>query len=346
MQNNGFATINELETKLSVFYEDKLVDHFSQTVALNGNTQDTLVFSGVNTAQPGRYDFVAKVNADKDMNPSNDSLNPASSELIVQGLNAIPYEDPGFSDEGWWFDGFWDMGNSLRASLSNEDTATLLSPKVGPLPQNASLILSYSVDKRDAVSDELVGHYLNEGDTIKVLYSSDCGNSFEVIQEITHGNHVASASDSTIQIDMSQYANTEGTFSLELTKGDIGYYVFNLNRFRVHYPQPDVNLAQVLVNPDKCGSANETVKAVFSNNAQFDSLTNVAFTATINRDGSEYKTLSLNYANVLLPGNADTVSIGNFNSELPANYNLAVEALVEDDINQFNNDASASFCHK
>ena len=179
-----------------------------------GNTLNVTVIPSFNFDSAGAYTFTAWTRFGPDGNAINDTLPPlvrnvlaTSNAPIVQDFNAVTFPTT------WNTNRFFisptngiNNTNSIRVGIDNSSpfaaNAYIQSPRVGGITANSVLRFDYRI------LNDIGGTpaTLINTDSIKIMVSTNCGNTFTQLALINGSNHVSSA-------NLERYNVALGTFT-------------------------------------------------------------------------------------------------------------------------------------
>jgi len=184
-----------------------------------GDTTSLLAFSSFNFDTVGNYSFRAWTTFIPDANKVNDSLPAvirnisASSTLpLAQNFNAVTFPNT------WQTNRFFTSAgngtsatNSIRVNLNNTSpfaaNATITSPKISNITSRSVLRFDYKIINNLGATSAT----LNNTDSIKLMISTDCGNSYTLVNLINGQNHIPSTNYATISVPLNGFIGNDIT---------------------------------------------------------------------------------------------------------------------------------------
>lgn len=183
----------------------------------SGNSIDVIAIPSFNFDSVGAYTFTAWTKFGPDANAINDTLPPfvrtvlaATNAPLVENFNAATFPT------SWTTNRFFispnnglNNSNSIRVNLTNTTpfnaNCFLQSPRLSGITANTILRFDYRI------LNNLGGTAANliNTDSIKILASTDCGNTFTQIALINGQNHIASANYTTFSAPLSAYVGND-----------------------------------------------------------------------------------------------------------------------------------------
>jgi len=191
-----------------------------------------LTVGAINTQMSGVYTVVAYTALVGDLNHVNDTI--YTSFTVAMPLS-IPYvQDFEIGLQDWLTDMTIgsNHGNTSAVLYQLMDATTTTafgqSPKVGLVSVNDYLTFDYRI-----VDYSLAGPWdaatLAAGDTILVLITNDCGETYQIIDTIYDANHTPSTMMQNMAYDISSFAGDEIFVRFEIQRALAGEYYFDLD---------------------------------------------------------------------------------------------------------------------
>ncbi len=339
VRNFGYNTLTDVPVILEVIAKNTDDISISTTVPgpIGPGERDTVYISPINTQIPGEYKFRAYTTYSE-----NILLNADSITYEVRGLEQLPYTDNfagalGFVESDitngnlWWSDGSY----ARTGKLYNGDSAIAISPKIGPVSAQSILEFDYMIDAYD-LSGSMVGNYLRANDSIQLLISVDCEETWEVLYTINALNHIESDEDATLYIDLATYAGQNAIFKFIAIKGTIGTYELKIDYYHVSIPDPNISITQLFDTQEGlCGNDLDsiTVEIMNGGNTIFTDVTVEAIVTRTDLNANIINVASFNnnYSINLNPGELDTLYLGAFSTLQTGTYTIDVIITAEGD---------------
>lgn len=188
----------------------------------SGATTNITAFSSFNFDSVGSYVFKAWTVFTPDGNKVNDTL-PALTRVItainniplVENFNAVTFP------ASWTTNRFflstttgYNGTNNARVNLNNGSTfaanASITGPRIAGINARSVLRFDYKViNNLGGTATTLLNL-----DSIKLLISTDCGNTYTMVNLINGVNHIPSTSFTTFSIPLSAYVGSNVTFKI------------------------------------------------------------------------------------------------------------------------------------
>jgi|GEM_PF-2934186 hypothetical protein len=291
---------------------------------------------------PQNFRVSARTGLVNDYNTDNDLREEG---FAINEIKPIPLFDDFSTEPDYWgptAGGYW-SGTYLGLNrITQGQSANGYTMRIGEISGNAYLTFDYLVETFDDGSN-LVGNFLREGDTIQILISTDCGNSWSVLHTINPGNHIARDEFQTLpQISLAAYNGSNIRLMITSNKQHpTGSYGFKFDNFTITYSS-DAGVTEI-IDPDNglpriCGKANETLGVVVENFGQIQ-INNVPVKLELWFDGDSVTTLNAT-TGLLKPGEIDTLWISNVNIAADGAYSFKAYTVLADDLDGDNDDSN------
>jgi hypothetical protein len=182
-----------------------------------GNTLNVTVIPSFNFDSAGAYTFTAWTRFGPDANAINDTLPPlvrnvlaTSNAPIVQDFNAVTFPTT------WNTNRFVistnngvNNTNSIRVGIDNSSpfaaNAYVQSPRIGGITANSVLRFDYRILNNIGGTPAT----LINTDSIKIMVSTNCGNTFTQLALINGSNHVSSANLARYNVALGAYSGND-----------------------------------------------------------------------------------------------------------------------------------------
>lgn len=150
--------------------------------------------------------------------------------------------------------------------IENGSSMEFITPVIGTVDGFSRLYVSFNVTSY-SLSDDVLGNYLHEGDSIVFYVSDECSNSFKKFYTISSrniSNHFrADLSRFVVEEKLSEYEGKEIVVKMLVKKGRIGKVKFDIDRFLVD--GIDIGVSGVRAKLDGCGGSNDSLFVTVTN---------------------------------------------------------------------------------
>lgn len=302
------------------------------TTGTIGSSQiiDVVVIPNFNFDTAGAYTFTAWTKFGPDANAINDTLPPlvrnitaAASAPIAQNFNNAVFPAT------WSTNRFaisagngTNASNSIRVVIDNSSpfaaNAFIQSPRISGITSTSILRFDYRI------LNNLGGTAANliNTDSIKIMVSTDCGNTFTQHALINGANHISSANYTSYDLAIGTYVGSDIIIKIVYDWfGTTNEVVVDMDNIRVVDGQNDLGIVAVN-NPCRSVIAGSAAFAPivtvrnFGTNAQSGVAVGMAITGPVNYNSTATLTS-------ILTGTDDVVSfLSNFNPTTPGVYTL------------------------
>jgi hypothetical protein len=294
---------------------------FSLTVNADSLQVDSarnyLVTSAGNFSVGGVHVVTAELVSSIDGNGLNNTT--ARNLTIIQPL-AAPYTEafngtaiPNniVSDMTWTNNIGVGQTGGMRRNVFSTLVGNIRTPIIGPLDTGAVFEFDYKVTQWSGWSWPGVPSLMSPVDTIKIEMSTNCGQSFSLVDWIDGNTHVSSSSFATKRVNLAAFAGQQVIMRLSFRQLSGIDVWFDLDNFRIFTPSPvDMGVLSILAPNSGCAlTAADTVRVRVVNYGTV-SQTNIPVAYTIN-GGTP---VSATIPNTILPGDSLSYSFA-----VPAN---------------------------
>jgi len=258
--NYGYLAQSTIPVKIKVVKPDNTILNFTDTLlsSLTFNQKDTLIAHTINTLLPGTYAVTAYSALTGDLDHTNDTIHYS---FVVSPPLTIPYvQNFETTVPGWQYDMTIGTGHGNTSKViyknlnSGNTTAYAESPKAGPIVTGDFLMFDYRiVDFGSPWPASTIG----AGDTIKILVSSDCGATFNILDTIYDAKHVTSNLMVTKHYILNAYNGDDIIVKFDIQRQTAGNYYVDIDNFIIG------NLPVVHLGNDTtiCSNASITLNA-------------------------------------------------------------------------------------
>ncbi|MES2689362.1 MAG: LamG-like jellyroll fold domain-containing protein, partial [Bacteroidota bacterium] len=249
----------------------------------------------------GTYTFKAWTVFGPDNNKINDTLPELQRTIFT--ANTIPFAqnfNAALAVPGEWVAGRFFVNantgnggtNSMRVGINNTNTfsanASLRSPRISNVNANTVLRFDYRIiNNVGGTAATLINT-----DSVKIMVSTDCGNTFTLTNLINGTNHISSAAYTTYEVSLGAYAGNDVVIKIMLDWfGTTNDAVVDIDNVRVVDGANDMGVASVN-NPCRSvilGSSSfapQVTVANYGSAAQTGVNVNVSITGPVNYTGS------------------------------------------------------------
>ena len=341
VENFGNVAINEIPVRLVVNDEVELTDTI--TTALPGGEKDTIEIAVV-ADTVGDYEFDAYIELAADIDKSNDTTSGITNTIVPTLIVPIFESFDGIANiDDWNYVAVSNNNMAITNILSAGDTAILRSPHLGPLTANESVLsFNYIVTALNS-SNNLIDYLMDNGDSINVQISNDCGNTYTTILSINSSNHPDAEGETLMaSVDISSYLGDEIFIriyvkSVQLSGDTRAKTRVYIDDFAI-YNGIDVGITKIIRDTDikKCGFENDPVEIVIEN---FGALAQSNIPIQLDVYGTIDTLISSTYTGTLDAGEIDTVLIGDINTLMDGTYEIIAKTMLSTDKLKSNNDA-------
>lgn len=289
------------------------IQTFSLTVSTDSLQVDSartyLITSAADFTLGGTYTISAEVVSSLDGNPLN---NTNSRNLnVIQGL-ATPYTESFngtaiptniTSDMTWTSNIGVGQSGGMRRNVWSATVANIRTPIIGPIDTGAVFDFDYKVTNWSGWAWPGVPTTLTALDTIKIEISSDCGQTFSLIDVIDGALHIPTSDYTTKRVNLSAYAGQQVIMRIGFRQYSGVDVWFDLDNFRLFTPSPvDMGVLSILAPNSGCSlTAADTVRVRVVNYGTV-SQTNTPVSYTINGGTPVTETITA----TMLPGDSLT----------------------------------------
>lgn len=309
---------------------------------IEAHATQTITAEDFDLTIPQTFRVSARTGLLNDYNPDNDLREEG---FLINEIKPIPLFDDFSTGPNYWgttAGGYWGGTYLGLNPITQGQSANGYTMRIGEISGNAYLTFDYLVETFDDGSN-LVGNFLREGDTIKILISTDCGNNWTVLRTINPGNHIAKEEFQTLpQISLAAYNGNNIRLMITTHKEHpTGSYGFKFDNFAITYSS-DAGVTQI-IDPENglpriCGKANETLGVVVKNFGQIE-INNVPVKLEVWFDGDSVTTHTAT-TGLLKPGETDTLWISNVDIAPDGKYTFNAYTALDGDLDADNDDSS------
>ncbi len=189
---------------------------------------DTVVVGAINTTSSGNYSYKVYPTLAFDLNHSNDTV---IGNTITEYPISIPHIE-NFSNSGpynWTGNNFTvsNIGShgltskALSANLNSTINSAIFNfnKKVSSITANTYLSFKYRITNYSG------GASILNGDSLRVLISNDCGNTYSVLHTIDTINHIPNTSMQTVILPIGNFTGTEILIGFNSKRNSGNYWV-------------------------------------------------------------------------------------------------------------------------
>ena len=266
---------------------------FAITVSADSLQADSartyLVTSAADFTLGGTYTVVADLISTNDGNQLNNSN---SRNLNVIAPLASPYQEVfnGIATPANLVtDMFWTAGvgvgqtGGMRRNVFSTIVGNIRTPIVGPLDTGAVFDFDYKVTQWSGWVWPGVPSILSATDTIKIEMSTNCGQSFSLVDWIDGSTYVSSSAFATKRVSLAAYAGQQVIMRVSFRQFSGIDVNFDLDNFRVFTPSPvDMGVLTILAPNSGCSLTGTDSVRVRVVNFGSVSQTNIPVAYTIN----------------------------------------------------------------
>jgi parallel beta-helix repeat protein len=171
----------------------------------------------------------------------------------------------------------------MRRNVFSTLVANIRTPIIGPLDTGAVFEFDYKITQWSGWAWPGVPSVLGAVDTIKIEMSTDCGQSFFLVDQIDGNNHVSSNAFATKRVNLAAYAGQQVIMRMSFRQLSVIDVWFDLDNFRVFTPSPvDMGVLSILTPNSGCGLTGTDSVSVRVVNYGTVSQTNIPVAYTIN----------------------------------------------------------------
>lgn len=269
----------------------------TQTFSITVNT-DTLqvdsartylVTAAGNFSAGGLHVIAAELVSSADGNALN---NTNSRNLNVVQPLATPYTEafngtaiPNNIVSNMAWNGLTGVGQTggMRFNVWSAQVANIRTAIIGPLDTGAVFEFDYKVTEWSGWSWPGIASVLSPLDTIKIEMSTDCGQTYSLVDWIDGNTHVSSNSFATKRVNLAAYAGQQVIMRMSFRQLSSIDVFFDLDNFRLFTPSPvDMGVLSVLAPNSGCGLTGTDTVTVRVVNYGTVSQTNIPVAYTIN----------------------------------------------------------------
>ena len=192
--------------------------------AFNG----TITVGAINTTSPGNYSYKVYPTLAFDLNHSNDTIIGNTSTEYPIGIphmenfnNSGPYNWTGnnFTVSNIGSHGLTSKALSANLNSTINSAISNFNKKIASITPNTYLSFKYRITNYSG------GATILNGDSLNVLISTNCGNSFSILYTIDSINHQPSTSMNTVILPIGNFANTEIKIAFNTIRSTGNYWV-------------------------------------------------------------------------------------------------------------------------
>lgn len=271
-KNVGDAPVQNIPVSVMISrpYTPPFVTYYDtiHSVILPGEQIVFTFDSTINTTVSGKYTMMVKANlpADTILSLGHVANNTYIDSVFTYSSLSTPYLENFTSTtylndyvSSFSYDALGFLTQEINGSIT--DANVDLIHKVGPINSTHSLFFQYKYT-------DLTGNAqtMGSGDSLTVLISSDCGNSYSYLYSINNGNHIATNAWITKQLPLSSYTGQSILVSFRLN-GTSTNRGFSLDNIMVD-SSPSITLS-----PDtlmKCSGQTAILNPVGSSTYQYE----------------------------------------------------------------------------
>jgi hypothetical protein len=323
LSNFGSAAQTNFPVSYSVNGATPVVETYQGTV----NPGDTVQFTFATRADlslPGSYVVRGATAMTNDAFPVNDGRN-------ITVVNTFPQIVPIIADLNSGFPSFLQpspatnmtasangVGRSgnLRYNVFSTLVANLNTKLVGPLQPGHNLEFDYKITDWSGWVWPGVPSTLGAGDTIKVLVSNTCGQSYQLVDTIHAGNHVADTNYRTRTVSLASFVGQSIYVRIQFRQTSGIDVYFDIDNFKIWNPLSP-RILSISQSTATCTPTAHSIDAQIALAAQGASLTQVNLQYDLTGLGYSSTPMTYNAANDRWVG---TVPAGSIN--VPVRYRV------------------------
>ena len=323
LSNFGSAAQTNFPVSYSVNGATPIVETFQGTV----NPGDTVQFNFATRADlslPGSYVVRGATALTNDAFPVNDGRN-------ITVVNTFPNLVPIIANLNSGFPTFLQpspatnmtpaaagvgQSGNLRYNVFSTLVANLNTKLVGPLQPGHNLEFDYKITDWSGWVWPGVPSTLGAGDTIKVLVSNTCGQSYQLVDTIHAGNHIPDTNYRTRTVSLASFVGQSIYVRIVFAQASGMDAYFDIDNFKIWNPLSP-RILSISQTTATCTPTNHDVEAQIAVAAQGASLTQVNLQYDLTGLGYSSTPMTYNAANDRWVG---TVPAGSIN--VPVRYRV------------------------
>lgn len=236
LSNVGTDTLRTFDLVYQIGNEAPVVEQVTDLVIAPNGRIDYQFEMPFSSSAKTTIDLKAWVIVEGDAFNKNDTVT-----LNLSTLLNLPYKEDfeeGRVPDGWITDGTVTDGHGNRSFVLSDalsiidDSLSAVSPLLGPIEPNDSLVFEYRFVSNTAGGS--IGEVLNDGDQLEVQITTDCGLTYETLLIINASNHITSGRLARRVLFLDQYVGENVRFRFLVRWGQGQYFVDidNINLIR------------------------------------------------------------------------------------------------------------------
>ncbi|MBN2485236.1 MAG: T9SS type A sorting domain-containing protein [Bacteroidales bacterium] len=300
---------------------------------------DTAIFLVNTSVSTGEYNFEAWTAYELDDNLWNNYI--GTYNRYISNYTYAPFIETFTNDNPEWDYIDFNRVDYLYSDVYAGDRNVVVSPKITGLTAGLSrLEFDYMVQAFDN-SSIFIDNGIDEGDTLQIWISTDCGETFQQIDAITKASHIESNEYQAYGVDLSAYIGNDIILAIVAVNNELNldaraYYRLNIDNFEITNGI-DVGITEI-IRPStvaNCGNSTEPISVMVKN---FGSLpqSNIPVTLEVYKSDEDVllQTLTATLAGPLAGNESAELFVGNVNTSVEGTYEFhAFTSLAGDSVN-------------
>lgn len=243
ISNFGSAAQSNFPVSYSVNGATPVVETYTGTVN-PGDTVQYLFTTRADLSLPGSYVVRGATALPNDAFVVNDGRNitvvnttPTSTPIIANLNSGFPtFLQPSPATTMYAASAGVGQSGNLRYNVYSTTTGSLNTKLVGPLQPGHNLEFDYKITDWSGWVWPGVPSTLGAGDTIKILVSNTCGSTYQLVDTIHAGNHVADTNYRTRTVSLASFVGQSVYVRIEFKQSSGIDVYFDLDNFKIWNP--------------------------------------------------------------------------------------------------------------